>query len=83
MTFPVSHKTIFVLDHSSYFTQSCNQPIEYDVLKSKGSGVIPAAPITKSLWTCNVEGLQEYLRIVFDIYPKDKLVKCKKAQIIL
>ncbi|CAL1527012.1 unnamed protein product [Lymnaea stagnalis] len=75
MTFPLSHKTIFVLDHSSYFAQSCNQPIEYDVLKSKGSGVIPAAPITKSLWTCNVEGLQEYLRIVFDIYPKDRQIR--------
>ncbi|XP_059143113.1 integrator complex subunit 13-like [Physella acuta] len=83
MTFPVSHKTIFVLDHSSYFTQSCNQPIEYDVLKSKGSGVIPAAPITKSLWTCNVEGLQEYLRIVFDIYPKDKLVRVIRGGLAL
>ncbi|KAH9494542.1 Integrator complex subunit 13 [Bulinus truncatus] len=75
MTFPVSHKTVFILDRSSYFAQSCNQPMDYDILKSKGSGVIPAAPIYKSLWTCNVEGLQEYLRIVFDIYPREKHIR--------
>ncbi|BFZ08247.1 hypothetical protein BsWGS_11286 [Bradybaena similaris] len=75
MTFPLSHKTVFLLDHSSYFAQSCNQPMEYDVFRSKGSGVIPAAPICKSLWTCNVESLLEYLRIVFDIYPKEKHVR--------
>ena len=73
-SFPVSHKTIFVLDHSSYFAQSCKQQIEHDVIRLKGSGMIPAAPIAKTLWTCNVEALQEYMRIVFDIYPQDKLV---------
>ena len=73
-SFPVHHKTIFVLDHSKYFSRSCGEPIEYDVPRSKGSGVIPMAPIYKSLWTCNVESLQEYLRIVFDIYPVDKQV---------
>lgn len=73
--FPLSHKTVFVLDRSSYFAQPCNQPIEYDVLKSKGSGIIPAAPITKSLWTCSIEALQEYLRIVIDIYPREKQIR--------
>ncbi|KAK3774545.1 hypothetical protein RRG08_049481 [Elysia crispata] len=74
--FPISHKTVFVLDRSPYFTQSCNQPIEYDVLsRSKGSGIIPAAPITKSLWTCCIEALQEYLRIVMDIYPREKQIR--------
>ncbi|RUS76464.1 hypothetical protein EGW08_015778, partial [Elysia chlorotica] len=73
--FAVSHKTVFVLDRSPYFAQSCNQPIEYDVLRSKGSGIIPAAPITKSLWTCCIDALQEYLRIVMDIYPREKQVK--------
>ncbi|GFN84462.1 protein asunder homolog [Plakobranchus ocellatus] len=72
--FPVSHKTVFVLDRSPYFAQSCNEPIEYDFLR-KGSGIIPAAPITKSLWTCNVEALQEYLRIVMDIYPREKHIR--------
>ena len=73
-SFPTSHKTIFVLDHGHYFGRSCQQPIEHDVIRSKGSGIIPAAPITKSLWTCNIEAMQEYMRIVFDIYPQDKLV---------
>uniref|UniRef100_A0A0B6ZZE1 Protein asunder n=1 Tax=Arion vulgaris TaxID=1028688 RepID=A0A0B6ZZE1_9EUPU len=83
MPLSMSHKTVFILDHSSYFAQSCNQPMEYDVFRSKGSGVIPAAPICKSLWTCNVEGLQEYLRIVFDIYPRDKQIRVVTGSSIL
>lgn len=50
--------------------------MEYDVLvRTKTPGVIPAAPINKPLWTCSVECLFEYMRIVFDIYPVDKLIR--------
>lgn len=75
MTFPVSHKTVFVLDHSPYFLESCRQQMEFDVFTQKRQpGIIPLAPITKSMWTCSVEGAVEYCRIVWDIYPKDRLV---------
>ena len=71
----LSHKTTFVLDRSEYFSKSCEQPIEYDVLfRMKTPGIIPAAPITKSLWCCNLECMIEYMRIVYDIYPVKKLV---------
>lgn len=74
--FPVSHKTVFVLDHSSYFAQPCGQPMEYDVIpRTKAPGFIPAAPVTKPLWTCSVECLFEYMRIVFDIYPTNRLIR--------
>ncbi|GAB6029670.1 hypothetical protein CHUAL_005402 [Chamberlinius hualienensis] len=76
MTFPVSHKTVFVLDHSSYFAESCRQPIEFDVFTQKRQpGIIPLAPICKSLWTCTVEGVVEYCRTVWDIYPREKLIR--------
>ncbi|KAL3853650.1 hypothetical protein ACJMK2_017180 [Sinanodonta woodiana] len=71
-----SHKTIIVLDHSSYFSHSSKQLIEYDILsKIKTPGIIPAAPITKSLWTVCVETVIEYLRVVYDIFPTKKLVR--------
>lgn len=73
--FPVTHKTVFVLDRSPCFNKSSRQSIEYDVvMKGKTPGIIPAAPISKTLWTCSVEAMLEYMRIVYDIFPEDKLV---------
>ncbi|KAK7102296.1 integrator complex subunit 13-like [Littorina saxatilis] len=74
--FPVSHKTVYVLDHSSYFAQPCGEKMNYDVYsRTKTPGVIPAAHINKPLWTCSVECLFEYMRIIFDIYPFNKLIR--------
>jgi len=73
--FPVTHKTVIVLDRCPYFLESSQQPVEFDMLvKSKVAGVIPLAPITKSLWTCNVEAVLEYVRVVYDLFPTNKLV---------
>jgi len=73
--FPVTHKTVIVLDRCPYFLESSQQPVEFDMLvKSKVAGVIPLAPITKSLWTCNVEAVLEYIRVVYDLFPSNKLV---------
>uniref|UniRef100_A0A671TRV5 Integrator complex subunit 13 n=1 Tax=Sparus aurata TaxID=8175 RepID=A0A671TRV5_SPAAU len=73
--FSVSHKTVFVVDHCPYMAESSRQQVECDVLtKSRAQGVIPLAPVSKSLWTCAVECSMEYCRILYDIYPKDKLV---------
>uniref|UniRef100_A0A8B9GXK4 Integrator complex subunit 13 n=1 Tax=Astyanax mexicanus TaxID=7994 RepID=A0A8B9GXK4_ASTMX len=73
--FSVSHKTVFVVDHCPYMAESSRQQIECDVLtKSRSQGVIPLAPVSKSLWTCAVECSMEYCRILYDIYPSKKLV---------
>ncbi|XP_013869939.1 integrator complex subunit 13 isoform X2 [Austrofundulus limnaeus] len=73
--FSVAHKTVFVVDHCPYMSESSRQQVECDVLtKSRAQGVIPLAPVSKSLWTCAVECSMEYCRILYDIYPKDKLV---------
>ncbi|XP_041820002.1 integrator complex subunit 13 isoform X1 [Chelmon rostratus] len=73
--FSVSHKTVFVVDHCPYMAESSRQQVECDVLtKSRAQGVIPLAPVSKSLWTCAVECSMEYCRILYDIYPRDKLI---------
>lgn len=84
---PLNHKTIFVLDHSSHFASACEQPIEFDAaVKPKtasagGASQASAAqnqklnPLVKSLWTCNVESVLEYSRIVYDLFPQDKLIR--------
>ncbi|KAK2176786.1 hypothetical protein NP493_640g02004 [Ridgeia piscesae] len=76
MSFPHSHKTVIVLDRSPHFLRSSKQNVEFDVFtKSRVPGIIPLAPIVKSLWTCNVEAAIEYCRIVYDIYPQNKLIQ--------
>ncbi|KAM4569423.1 integrator complex subunit 13 isoform 1-T1 [Odontesthes bonariensis] len=73
--FSVAHKTVFVVDHCPYMAESSRQQVECDVLtKSRAQGVIPLAPVSKSLWTCAVECSMEYCRILYDVYPVDKLV---------
>lgn len=73
--FSFSHKTAFVVDHCPYMAESCRQQVEFDLLtKNRSQGVIPLAPVSKSLWTCAVECSMEYCRILYDIYPTKKLV---------
>lgn len=75
MNFPVSYKTVFVLDHGPNFAGSCGQSMEFDIFtKTRQPGIIPLAPLSKTLWTCSLEAAIEYCRIVFDIFPKEKLV---------
>lgn len=85
---PLNHKTIFVLDHSSHFASSSEQPIEFDApVKPKATtsaaqqqAAVPTPlkfnPLVKSLWTCNVEAILEYSRIVYDLFaPNEKLIR--------
>lgn len=73
--YPANHKTLFVLDHTPYFGISCDNPIEFEFLKSRTPGFIPMNPISKSLWTSSVESAIEYCRIVWDLFPQGKLVR--------
>ena len=73
MTFPVSHKTVFVLDHSPHFSMPC-EVVEFDSLKTSQHGAarqIPIQPICKTMWTSAAESVLEYCRIVWDIFPPD------------
>jgi len=74
--FPANHKTVFVLDHTPYFGASVDSVVELDLpSKPRAPGVIPLAPISKSLWTASVEAAIEYCRVVWDLFPTGKLVR--------
>ncbi|XP_047468635.1 integrator complex subunit 13-like [Penaeus chinensis] len=85
MSFPASHKTVFVLDHT--LTASSGVKLEIDSFSKSRSGnsnnqpqsqpmnLIPLLPVTKSLWTCAVEAITEYCRIVWDIFPGSRLIR--------
>lgn len=63
--FPISHKSVFVLDENPLFVSTtCQEQLDFD--KSRPGG-LPA--ISKSLWTCAVESVAEYCRIIWDLYP--------------
>lgn len=74
--FSEAHKTVFVVDHCPYMGESCRQTVEFDMFtKNRAPGIIPLAPIAKSLWTCAVESAMEYCRIMYDVFPARKLVR--------
>ncbi|KAH8347248.1 hypothetical protein KR059_007255 [Drosophila kikkawai] len=85
--FERNQKTIFVLDHTRYFSIASEEYISMDFLKGKpadtgGSGVGSAggaggsgAQFSKSLWTCACESSIEYCRVVWDLFPGRKHVR--------
>ena len=59
MAFPLSHKTVFVLDQGPNFAQPCER-IEIEAVKSSANqhaGFIPMPHIEKSIWTSATESL--------------------------
>ncbi|XP_017848530.1 protein asunder isoform X2 [Drosophila busckii] len=81
--FELNQKTLFVLDHTRYFSISSEQYISMDYLKGKPvmevqacSGVsVGGTQLSKSLWTSAVESSIEYCRIVWDLFPGKKHVR--------
>ncbi|XP_023306840.2 protein asunder [Lucilia cuprina] len=86
--YDLNQKTIFVLDHTQYFSISSEDYIPLDFLKGKTGGGTTDAPLpasaagsstglqfSKSLWTCSVESSIEYCRIVWDLFPRGKLIR--------
>lgn len=72
--FPSNHKTIFVVDHTPYFGLASNAQIKMDFTK-RPPGTIPPPPVFKSMWTCTIEAVLEYCRIVWDLFPEGKLIR--------
>lgn len=76
---PLNHKTIFLFDYSSHLAVSCNESFIFDVPpKTKNASSTNAQqllpPITKTMWTCAIEAAIEYARVVYDLFPRDKLI---------
>lgn len=75
---PINHKTVFLFDHSNYFSTNCGQTFEFDTNKPKSSSHQQShklEPLNKSLWTCCIEAAFEYSRIVYDLFPENKLIR--------
>lgn len=83
--YDLNQKTIFVLDHTQYFSISSEDYIPLDFLKGKtgtadapmsaAAGSSAGLQFSKSLWTCSVESSIEYCRIVWDLFPRGKLIR--------
>ncbi|XP_050529358.1 integrator complex subunit 13 [Daktulosphaira vitifoliae] len=72
--FPATHKTTFIVDHTPYFGLASNAHIKMDFTK-RPLGAIPPSPVFKSMWTCSIESVLEYCRIVWDLFPEGKLIR--------
>ena len=66
----------------NYFSNSCGQTFEFDVpTKSKPTtnpqlaNIQKFNPLNKSLWSSIVESAFEFIRIVYDIFPENKLIR--------
>ncbi|XP_060858444.1 integrator complex subunit 13-like [Metopolophium dirhodum] len=72
--FPANHKTTFVVDHTPNFGLTSDSHIKMVFTKQPFDG-IPPVTIYKSIWTCSIEAVLEYCRIVWDLFPEGKLIR--------
>ncbi len=72
-------KTVIVLAANSLSSCECGQGITFEVTgASRGSKSSASKTITKTIWSCSVEAVLEYCRIVFDLFP-DQCQMCVAA----
>ena len=69
-----NNKTVIILDRHPYFLQSSNHKIDFETFQKNKTSISPIPTIFKSLWTCNVEAVLQYIRIVYDLFPFNKLL---------
>ena len=82
LNIPINHKTIFLFDHANYFSNSSGQTREFDMpMKTKPNANPQIAniqklnPLNTTLWTSVLESAFEFIRIVYDIFPENKLIR--------
>ena len=73
------NKTVLILDHSSFFSRpsgvTFNVNVQNPDQQQQPNEVNNDIALgMKSLWTCVVECVLEYCRILFDIFEDDALV---------
>ncbi len=69
-------KTVLILDHSSFFARPSGVTFNVNIQNPEQHNEInnDISLGMKSLWTCVVECVLEYCRILFDIFEDDALV---------
>ena len=68
-------KTVLVTAANSLSAASCGQSISFDLGLGKTKTAANTKLISKSLWTCCVEAIVEYCRVVFDLFPDQYQVR--------
>ncbi len=65
-------KTVIVLAANALSSSECGQGIAFEVTGAgRGSKSSASKIITKTIWSCCVESVLEYCRIVFDLFPDE------------
>jgi hypothetical protein len=87
LSIPLNHKTIFLLDHSTQYATKCGHTYEFDVISKikpqsgQNTGQQQLKPLDKTIWTCLIESAIEFSRIVYDIFPENKLISMMVSKI--
>ena len=65
----VCKETCIVIDHNSQFLKNSGSKLEFDPTQKNRSAQTFFSSLHKTTWTCIVEGVSEYCRIVYDVFP--------------
>lgn len=81
----ISEKTVFVLDRSRYFTHVSSGHLikgdfTWDPKNSAFAAQPPINPFDRSLWTCAVEAVVSYSRLIWDLFsPQERCISILAA----
>jgi len=65
----VCKETCIIVDRCSQFLQNSGSKLEIDPSQKSRGTLSFLSTLQKTTWTCIVEGVTEYCRIVYDIFP--------------
>jgi hypothetical protein len=75
---PSSHKTVFLFDYTWNFGKSSSEQIDIEISKGKAQPSEKSFQnslfVSKSLWASAAESFFEFSRIVYDVFPENKLI---------
>ena len=72
-------ETCIVIDHAPPFLEDSGAKLELDINQKNKNLLSLLSNINKSSWTCVVEGVIEYCRIIYDIFTSNYKVSFKKS----
>ena len=74
-------KTVIVLAGNYLMQKPSSQSTTVDLTLGKGKGSSNTKTFVKSVFTCCVEGISEYSRLVFDLFPnKSQVGSCMRGE---
>ena len=67
----ICRETCIVIDHAPPFLEESGAKLELDINQKNKNLLSLLSNIPKTSWTCVVEGVIEYCRIIYDIFSSD------------